>query len=183
MQRHVAPRRCNSGYLASGDGGAAAGAPPITNRSLLARDKDPMDYDMTEDLHAALMISPRTNPATVTSLVPPMDDMPRRDKDPMDQNMLLDQALPTQLHICAPALHHHPPALNDMPVDHKTTLPANSATTTQPQGRLRGQKKNKSTVQFNHRGDNAHFVKWNHRVGTNASASTKQSSANLDPAT
>jgi len=74
VQRHVGPRLSNSGYPASGDGGVAAGAPTITTRSLLARDKDPMDYDMTEDLNAALLISPRTHPVTVTSLVPPMDD-------------------------------------------------------------------------------------------------------------
>jgi hypothetical protein len=86
VQRHVGPRLSNSGYPASGDGGVAAGAPTITTRSLLARDKDPMDYDMTEDLNAALLISPRTHPVTVTSLVPPMDDMPRRDKDPMDHS-------------------------------------------------------------------------------------------------
>jgi hypothetical protein len=35
-----------------------------------------MDYDMPEDLNAAMLISPRTHPTTVTSLVPPMHDMP-----------------------------------------------------------------------------------------------------------
>jgi hypothetical protein len=105
----------------------------------------------------------------------------RRDKDSMDHDMLSDQALPTKPHTSAWARHHHPPAPDDMLVDHE--LPANSATTTKPQGRLRGQKKKKPTVQLNHRGDNAHFVKWGHRVGTNASSSTRQSNANLDPCT
>jgi len=44
-------------------------------RSLLARDNDPMDYDMPEDLNAAMLFSPRTHPTTVTSLVPPLHDI------------------------------------------------------------------------------------------------------------
>ena len=83
-----------------------------------------------------------------------------------EQTPAVSRRGPTPLQTSAPALHHHPPAPDDMLVDHETALPANSATTTKPQGRLRGHKKKKSTVQFNHRGDNAHFVKWDHRVGT-----------------
>jgi hypothetical protein len=76
LQRHVGPRLSNSDYPTSGDGGVAAGATVMPTRSLLARDNDPMDYDMPEDLNAAMLISPRTHPTTVTSLVPPMHDMP-----------------------------------------------------------------------------------------------------------
>ena len=75
LQRHVGPRLSNSDYPASGDGGVAAGATVMPTRSLLARDNDPMDYDMPEDLNAAMLISPRTHPTTETSLVPPMHDM------------------------------------------------------------------------------------------------------------
>ena len=38
IQRHAGPRPSNSGYPASGDGGVAAGAPSIPDRSLLAHD-------------------------------------------------------------------------------------------------------------------------------------------------
>ena len=54
LQRHVGPRLANSAYPTSGNGGVAAGATVMPTRSLLARDNDPMDYDMPEDLNAAV---------------------------------------------------------------------------------------------------------------------------------
>ena len=75
IQRHAGPTPSSSGYPASGDGGDAAGAAAISDRSLLARDKDPMDYDMPDGLHAVLPMPPRKHPATVASLAPRTDDM------------------------------------------------------------------------------------------------------------
>ena len=79
LQRHVGPRLSNSDYPTSGDGGVAAGATVMPTRSPLARDNDPMDYDMPEDLNAAMLISPRTHPTTVTSLEDPVNPQPIQD--------------------------------------------------------------------------------------------------------
>ena len=38
-----------------------------------------MDYDMPEDLNAAMLISPRTHPTTVTSLEDPVNPQPIQD--------------------------------------------------------------------------------------------------------
>jgi len=89
---HVAPAYARSGvrnctkiqlclvlrkerYGCSGGGEVAAGTSSITDRSLLARDTDFMDYDMPDGLHAALPMPPRPHPETVASLAPLMDDM------------------------------------------------------------------------------------------------------------
>ena len=62
------------------------------------------------------------------------------------------------------AVAYLPPLTDDMLIDQATAISASSETTTKPQGRLRGPKKKKPSVQRTHRGDNADFVKWGHRV-------------------
>ena len=60
-------------------------------------------------------------------------------------------ALPQDPHVAAVDCSLSPTDV--MLVEQATALPVSSATTTKPQGRLRGLKEKKPTVQLNHRGD------------------------------